>query len=84
MNKTIIDNGGRRLGLERRQYEYTDHIPARRVHEERRSGMDRRLTICIDRRKRSLDISRIKERRTGMERRNCMKRRRNFAVAGYI
>ncbi len=51
MNKTIIDNGGRRLGLERRQYEYTDHIPARRVHDERRSGMDRRSTMfSVDRR----------------------------------
>ena len=64
MNKTIIDNGGRRLGLERRQYEYTDHIPARRIQEERRSGMDRRSTMSStgrrtrkDRRNISFDIN---------------------------
>lgn len=38
----IIDNGGRRSGVERRQYSYASHIPERRSGEERRSGNDRR------------------------------------------
>ena len=33
----LKENGGRRLGYERRRYEYTVYIP------ERRSGTDRRL-----------------------------------------
>jgi hypothetical protein len=32
-----IDNGGRRLGIERRQFDYSFHIPERRV------GLDRRV-----------------------------------------
>ena len=37
------DNGGRRLGSDRRQFSYTMHIPERRSGKERRSGFDRRL-----------------------------------------
>jgi len=37
------DNGGRRLGIDRRQFSYTMHIPERRSGKERRSGLDRRL-----------------------------------------
>lgn len=36
------DNGGRRIGMDRRQYSYTGHIPERRVNPDRRSGVDRR------------------------------------------
>ena len=39
----LMDNGGRRLGLERRMFSYTEHIPERRLGDERRSGFDRRL-----------------------------------------
>ena len=39
----IDDNGGRRMSLDRRQFEYSHHIPERRVGTERRSGMDRRI-----------------------------------------
>ncbi|MGD8959141.1 MAG: hypothetical protein PVI27_04780 [Desulfobacteraceae bacterium] len=38
----LRDNGGRRSGIERRQYHYTSHIPERRSGEDRRSGKDRR------------------------------------------
>jgi hypothetical protein len=38
----IEDNGGRRSGLHRRRFTYTDHIPERRSLQERRSGLDRR------------------------------------------
>ena len=38
----LNDNGGRRLGNDRRLYSYNGHIPERRSGKERRSGMDRR------------------------------------------
>ena len=37
-----IDNGGRRLGFERRQFLYSFHIPERRSGFDRRSRVDRR------------------------------------------
>jgi len=43
MKSTLIDNGGRRLGVDRRQFSYLVHIPERRFGKERRSGLDRRL-----------------------------------------
>ncbi|MDX2497410.1 MAG: hypothetical protein QNL11_05855 [Desulfobacterales bacterium] len=43
MASFIIDNGGRRLGIDRRHFYYTAHIPERRSGKERRSGLDRRL-----------------------------------------
>ena len=39
---TILDNGGRRSGGDRRNYSYTLHIPERRNGKDRRSGNDRR------------------------------------------
>jgi len=39
---TILDNGGRRCGGDRRNYSYTLHIPERRNGPDRRSGTDRR------------------------------------------
>ena len=39
----LPDNGGRRSGVERRQFSYSFHIPERRSGEDRRSGVDRRL-----------------------------------------
>ena len=36
------DNGGRRSGVDRRQFSYSDHVPERRSGEDRRSGSDRR------------------------------------------
>jgi hypothetical protein len=36
------DNGGRRSGIDRRQFSYSDHVPERRSGKERRSGRDRR------------------------------------------
>ena len=38
----LPDNGGRRSGIERRQFQYTSHIPERRCGFDRRSGIDRR------------------------------------------
>ncbi len=45
-NKVITsflrDNGGKRLGLDQRQFLYDKHIPERRSDNERRSELDRR------------------------------------------
>jgi hypothetical protein len=37
------DNGGRRSGVDRRQFDYAVHIPERRSGKDRRSGADRRM-----------------------------------------
>jgi len=37
-----IDNGGRRIGSDRRQFSYNGHIPERRLEEDRRNQIDRR------------------------------------------
>lgn len=37
-----VDNGGRRLGMDRRYFLYFNHIPERRSGIDRRSGGDRR------------------------------------------
>jgi hypothetical protein len=39
---SLLDNGGRRLGVDRREFSYTLHIPERRQDEDRRTGPDRR------------------------------------------
>ena len=41
----LLDNGGRRLGFDRRVYSYSFHIPERRNGKDRRNGSDRRKTI---------------------------------------
>jgi hypothetical protein len=43
MRYKLSDNGVRRLGKERRQFSYDQHIPERRSGKERRSGLSRRL-----------------------------------------
>ena len=42
MEAECWDNGGRRCGVDRRQFFYAGHVPERRSGEERRSGKDRR------------------------------------------
>ena len=42
LKHVIIDNNGRRSGVERRQFSYNGHIPERRFSKDRRSGRDRR------------------------------------------
>jgi len=54
------DHGGRRIGLERRRFSYSEHIPERRCGEDRRSGIDRRTGV---------------DRRSGMDRRAAADRR---------
>jgi hypothetical protein len=38
----FVDNGGRRSGVDRRQYSYTTHVPERRSGKDRRNRKDRR------------------------------------------
>ena len=39
----MIDRGGRRLGIERRQFDYSSYFPERRVGIERRVLPERRV-----------------------------------------
>ena len=43
------DNGGRRFGLDRREFSYSTYIPERRNKDDRRCDLDRRKGL--DRRK---------------------------------
>ncbi len=38
----LEDNGGRRIGFDRRSFSYSLHIPERRALADRRKGMNRR------------------------------------------
>jgi hypothetical protein len=42
-DENLIDNGGRRKDSERRNFDYTAHIPERRSGEDRRDGKERRV-----------------------------------------
>jgi DNA-binding XRE family transcriptional regulator len=42
MESFIKDNGGRRSGIDRRDFKYTKYIPEQRSGKERRNGLDRR------------------------------------------
>ncbi|MHA2407415.1 MAG: hypothetical protein ACXACA_03480 [Candidatus Ranarchaeia archaeon] len=44
---TLNDKGGRRSGIDRRQFSYELHIPERRSGRNRRSGKDRRKDIDL-------------------------------------
>ena len=43
----LEDNGGRRIGVDRRSFSYSLYIPERRSHDDRREGDSRRKTKCI-------------------------------------
>ena len=76
----LIDNGGRRLGIDRRQFLYTNHIPDRRLDEDRRTGRDRRENI--DRRNEKVVIIRNrKDLIEGKDRRSSPDRRSTFSAA---
>ncbi len=55
MELNIIDNGGRRIGIERRVFSYAHHIPERRSNNGRRNWVDRRVEKKIVR---ALDFER--------------------------
>ena len=76
----LIDNGGRRLGIDRRQFLYTNHIPDRRMAEDRRTGHDRREKL--DRRSGNVVIIKNrKDLRQGKDRRSSKDRRSVFSAA---
>jgi hypothetical protein len=62
----VADKGGRRSGIDRRQFSYSEHIPERRSGGDRRRGKERRSGG--DRRKRIEHVISV-ERRSGLERR---------------
>jgi len=84
----LRDNGGRRSGIDLRQFSYTGHIPERRSGEDRRHESDRRNSserrADEDRRKApSLEIvrgkgSKIIDLRSHTERRSSIDRRVAF------
>jgi hypothetical protein len=66
MEQGLRDNGGRRSGMDRRQFSYTGHIPERRVGEDRRSRLDRR---CGEDRRNGIDQAVEMNQRSGLDRR---------------
>jgi hypothetical protein len=76
----LIDNGGRRLGIDRRQFLYTNHIPDRRLGGDRRTGRDRRDNL--DRRSGKVAIIKnTEDLREGKDRRSSPDRRFTFSTA---
>ena len=83
----LIDNGGRRIGVDSREFSYTDHIPDRRIdNNERRNVIDRRNGL--DRRsgkdRRSGELTKMKmaeDKRKGKDRRNSLEHRAAFSAA---
>ena len=67
----ILDNGGRRLGIERRQLVYSDYVLSRRMTKERRSGRDRRSGKNRRDKEIDLEILSIAQRRKNIERRKA-------------
>lgn len=66
----LRDNGGRRSGIDRRYFSYSDHIPERRGVEDRRSREDRRTGS--DRRRPDADLFKlIDEQRMSTDRRSA-------------
>ncbi len=49
MNTAYFDNGGRRSGIDRREFSYANHLPERRSGRDRRSGKDRRKKPLVPR-----------------------------------
>ena len=81
MNRTI-DNGGRRIGIDRRHFSYTDYIPSRRSIKNRRSNSEDRRS-GIDRRNDATGHKKFaaEERRKIIKRRNGLKRKAVFPFA---
>ena len=75
----IIDYGGRRSGIDRRQFSYTEHIPARRSNKDRRSKPDRRSGLDRRTTEGGMKIIKIAGRKN-KDRRCCIERRTSFAT----
>ena len=85
----LIDNGGRRVGIDNREFSYTNHVPNKRTQEDRRSGIDRRCGLerrqGTDRRSGDVIFKKIQrpenDLREGIDRRSGVERRVAFAKA---
>ena len=84
----LIDNGGRRIGVKRREFLYTNHLPNGRSEKDRRSGVDRRSGLerrkDNDRRSGKSIFKKIQrsenDLREGIDRRSGLEHRRAFAT----
>ena len=82
----LIDNGGRRIGLKRREFSYANHLPNGRSEKDRRSGVDRRTGLerrkDRDRRSGKIIFKKIQrpenDLREGIKRRSGLDRRIAF------
>jgi hypothetical protein len=89
MQLGLIDTGGRRIGIDRRDFSYTNYLPNRRVEEDRRRGVDRRTGLerrnDSDRRTGKAIFKKIQrpenDLREKMERRSAPDRRATFTIA---
>ena len=85
----LIDNGGRRIGVKRREFSYVNHLPNGRSEKDRRSGVDRRTGLerrkDRDRRNGMIIVKKIQrpenDLREGIDRRTGLDRRRFFTGA---
>ena len=85
----LKDNGGRRLGIESREFSYTNHVPNKRTQEDRRSDIDRRCGLerrqGTDRRSGEVILKKIlrleNDLREEIGRRSGIERRLAFAKA---
>ena len=82
----LVDKGGRRLSVDRRQFSYTVHVPDRRYKSDRRSEHDRRFVVDQrsekDRRAGHIVELKFENMRRGLDRRCGTERRlqhRNIA-----
>ena len=81
--KNVKDNGGRRIGIDRRNFSYTKHIPNVRMQEDRRRGVDPRSGLerrsDPDRRSGKIIFKKIQrpenDLREGIDRRSGLDRR---------
>ena len=85
----LIDNGGRRIGIKRREFSYTNHIPNGRSKKDRRGNVDRRSGLerrkDADRRSGEFIFKKIQrpenDLREGIDRRSGLDRRIAFTRA---
>ena len=88
LTSELIDNGGRRIGVKRREFSYTNHLPNGRSEKDRRSGVDRRSGLerrkDNDRRSGKSIFKKIQrsenDLREGIDRRSGLEHRRAFAT----
>ena len=75
----LIDYGGRRAGVDRRQFSYTDHIPDGRFRKDRRSSIEQRNGF--DRRDNKVVELKFENMRKGIDSRFGTERRAAVAAA---